>query len=62
MQKVAPGAQHDDIAEPIPSSSGSPKNASAGRIKSVSGPGPGFSPHKSSKMNSAPPPNNPYGK
>jgi hypothetical protein len=61
MQKMSPSGPRDDIVEPAASSAGSPKNASAGRIKSVSGPGPGFSPHKTSKLNSAPPPTNPYG-
>jgi hypothetical protein len=56
----------DDIIAPASSSSGSPKRADtlngSPRTKSIDGGGANYSPHKSSKLNSAPPPNNPYSK
>lgn len=47
----------DPIVQPT-SGNASPKNASAGRIKSISGGGPNMSP--SSQRAGSPPPNNPY--
>lgn len=49
----------DPIVRPASSSSGKPSNASAGRIKSISGGGPNFSGSNATRK-TAPPPNNPY--
>lgn len=48
----------DPIVNAASSSSGKPKNASAGRIKSISGGGPAFSSAKQSA--GSPAPNSPY--
>lgn len=48
----------DPIINPAATASGKPSNASAGRIKSVSGGGPNYSGAGLSK--GSPPPNNPY--
>lgn len=53
-------ADRDPIVAKTSTSSGSPKNASAGRIKSISGGGASFS--SSSQSKGSPPPNNPYRK
>lgn len=53
-------AARDPIINKPSTSSGSPKNASAGRIKSISGGGANFS--SSSQPKGSPPPNSPYGK
>jgi hypothetical protein len=51
----------DPILNPASNGSGSPKNASAGRIKSISGPGnTSASVPKGQGRNSAPAPVNPY--
>lgn len=49
----------DPIINPAASGSGSPKNASAGRVKSISGGSPTYSGSNATRS-SAPPPNNPY--
>lgn len=53
-------AAKDPIYNKPSTSSGSPKNASAGRISSIKGGGPNFSPSNQPKGSS--PPNSPYGK
>lgn len=50
--------KRDPIIQPASNASGRPSNASAGRIKSISGGSPNFSP-ANNRMGS-PPPNNPY--
>lgn len=50
----------DPITQPASTASGKPKNASAGRIKAISGGGPSFSSAKQSA--GSPAPNSPYGK
>lgn len=50
--------KRDPILNPTASSSQSTSNASAGRIKSVSGGGPNFSP--AGQRAGSPPPSNPY--
>jgi len=54
-------AARDPIINKASSSSGSPKNASAGRVKSISGGGANFSKNLDLKSG-APCPNNPYSK
>lgn len=51
-------APRDPITQPASSSKQSTKNASAGRIKSISGGGPAFSSAKQSA--GSPAPNSPY--
>ena len=48
----------DPIIQPAASAKASTKNASAGRIKSISGGGPSYSPAGQAK--GSPAPNNPY--
>lgn len=59
-------ADRDPIIDPKASSSGSPKRADKlngeNRTKSIDGGGANYSPLKSSNLDSAPPPNNPYRK
>lgn len=50
----------DPIVQPTSTASGKPKNVSAGRIKSISGGGPGFSSAK--QACGSPAPKSPYGK
>lgn len=58
--------KRDAIANDTPASSGSPKRADTlngvPRTKSIDGGGANYSPHKTSDLNSAPAPNNPYSK
>ena len=53
-------AKRDPVIDPAPNSSGSPRNASAGRVFSIKGGGAAFS--KGSDKNSSPIPSSPYGK
>lgn len=53
-------ADREPITNKPSTSSGSPKDASAGRVKSIKGGGPNFS--KSSDMGGFPAPRSPYGK
>jgi hypothetical protein len=57
-------ADRDPIIAPPSSGGGSPKRADtlngSPKTKSISGGGPNFSPHKTSDLGKAPPPNNPY--
>jgi hypothetical protein len=54
-------SKRDPIIDPPRNSSGSPKNVSAGRIKSISGGGPNFTKNADPKTGHAPP-SSPYGK
>ena len=53
--------RRDPITNPTASASGSPKNTSAGKIKSISGGGPNYS-GSNATTKCAPAPNSPYGK
>jgi hypothetical protein len=59
-QTLETALARDPIINTPSTASGSPKNASAGRIKSIGGGGANFS--SSSQQKGSPPPNSPYGK